>query len=47
LLRLSTTARGGSGALVHPDYPVLRALRGLPVSYSLPPVAIPLISRAG
>jgi 3-hydroxy-9,10-secoandrosta-1,3,5(10)-triene-9,17-dione monooxygenase len=30
------------GALVHPDYPGLRALRGFLVSYSLPPVAIAL-----
>src|SRR5215469_3675685 len=30
------------GALVHPDYPVLRAPRGFLVSYSLPPVAITL-----
>jgi alkylation response protein AidB-like acyl-CoA dehydrogenase len=30
------------GALVHPDYPVLRAPRGYLVSYSLPPVAIAL-----
>jgi len=30
------------GALVHPDYPVLRAPRGFLVSYSLPPVAIAL-----
>src|SRR5262249_6782738 len=28
------------GALVHPDYPVLRAPRGFLVSYSLPPVDI-------
>src|SRR5712692_9280250 len=28
------------GALVHPDYPVLRAPRGFLVSYSLPPVCI-------
>jgi alkylation response protein AidB-like acyl-CoA dehydrogenase len=34
------------GALVHPDYPVLRAPRGLLVSYSLPPVAIALGRRA-
>jgi len=30
------------GALAHPDYPVLRAPRGILVSYSLPPVAIAL-----
>ena len=30
------------GALVHPDYPVLRAPRGFLVSYSLPPIAIAL-----
>jgi alkylation response protein AidB-like acyl-CoA dehydrogenase len=30
------------GALVHPDYPVLRAPRGFLVSYSLPAVAIAL-----
>src|SRR5271166_3334134 len=30
------------GALVHPDYPLLRAPRGFLVSYSLPPVAITL-----
>ena len=30
------------GALVHPEYPVLRAPRGFLVSYSLPPVAIAL-----
>jgi alkylation response protein AidB-like acyl-CoA dehydrogenase len=30
------------GALVHPDYPVLRAPRGFLVSYSLPPVAVAL-----
>jgi 3-hydroxy-9,10-secoandrosta-1,3,5(10)-triene-9,17-dione monooxygenase len=30
------------GALVHPDYPVLRAPRGFLVSYSLPPVAVTL-----
>jgi alkylation response protein AidB-like acyl-CoA dehydrogenase len=30
------------GALVHPDYPVLRAPRGFLVSYSLPPVCIAL-----
>ena len=29
------------GALVHPDYPVLRAPRGFLVSYSLPPVDPP------
>ncbi len=34
------------GALVHPDYPVLRAPRGFPVSYSLPPVASALGRRA-
>jgi alkylation response protein AidB-like acyl-CoA dehydrogenase len=34
------------GALVHPDYPVLRAPRGFLVSYSLPPVAIGLGRRA-
>jgi len=34
------------GALVHPDYPVLRAPRGFFVSYSLPPVAIALGRRA-
>jgi alkylation response protein AidB-like acyl-CoA dehydrogenase len=34
------------GALVHPDYPVLRAPRGYLVSYSLPPVAIALGCRA-
>jgi alkylation response protein AidB-like acyl-CoA dehydrogenase len=34
------------GALVHPDYPVLRAPRGYLVSYSLPPVAIALGGRA-
>src|SRR5215469_2970870 len=34
------------GALVHPDYPVLRAPRGFLVSYSLPPVAITLGRRA-
>src|SRR5438105_7757926 len=33
-------------ALVHPDYPVLRAPRGFLVSYSLPPVAIALGRRA-
>jgi 3-hydroxy-9,10-secoandrosta-1,3,5(10)-triene-9,17-dione monooxygenase len=31
---------------VHPEYPVLRAPRGFLVSYSLPPVAIALGSRA-
>src|SRR5438445_778766 len=31
------------GALVHPDYPVLRAPRGFLESYSLPPVAIALV----
>jgi len=34
------------GALVHPDYPVLRAPRGFLVSSSLPPVAIALGRRA-
>jgi alkylation response protein AidB-like acyl-CoA dehydrogenase len=34
------------GALVHPDYPVLRAPRGFLVSYSLPSVAIALGRRA-
>jgi alkylation response protein AidB-like acyl-CoA dehydrogenase len=34
------------GALVHPDYPVLRAPRGFLVPYSLPPVAIALGQRA-
>ena len=34
------------GALVHPNYPVLRAPRGFLVSYSLPPVAIALGRRA-
>ncbi len=34
------------GALVHPDYPVLRSPRGFLVSYSLPPVAIALGRRA-
>jgi alkylation response protein AidB-like acyl-CoA dehydrogenase len=34
------------GALVHPDYPLLRAPRGLLVNYSLPPVAIALGRRA-
>src|SRR5271167_1065048 len=34
------------GALVHPDYPILRAPRGFLVSYSLPPVAIALGRRA-
>jgi len=34
------------GALVHPDYPILRAQRGFLVSYSLPPVAIALGRRA-
>src|SRR5271169_3312957 len=34
------------GALVHPDYSVLRAPRGFLVSYSLPPVAIALGRRA-
>jgi alkylation response protein AidB-like acyl-CoA dehydrogenase len=34
------------GALVHPDYPVLRAPRGFLVSYSLPPVGIALSRRA-
>jgi len=37
---------GTPGALVHPDYPVLRAPRGFLVSYSLPPVAIALGQRA-
>jgi 3-hydroxy-9,10-secoandrosta-1,3,5(10)-triene-9,17-dione monooxygenase len=34
------------GALVHPEYPVLRAPRGFLVGYSLPPVAIALGRRA-
>jgi alkylation response protein AidB-like acyl-CoA dehydrogenase len=34
------------GAAVHPDYPLLRAPRGLLVNYSLPPVAITLGRRA-
>lgn len=34
------------GAVVHPDYPVLRAPRGFLVSYSLPPVCIALGQRA-
>ena len=34
------------GAMVHPDYPVLRAPRGFLVSHSLPPVAIALGRRA-
>src|SRR6516162_4381796 len=34
------------GALVHPDYLILRAPRGFLVSYSLPPVAIALARRA-
>src|SRR5215469_1643415 len=34
------------GALVHPEYPVLRAPRGFLVSYSLPPVAVALGRRA-
>ena len=34
------------GALVHPDYPVLRAPRGFLVAYSLPPVCIALGRRA-
>jgi alkylation response protein AidB-like acyl-CoA dehydrogenase len=34
------------GALVHPDYPVLRAPRGFLVSYSLPPVPVALGRRA-
>jgi alkylation response protein AidB-like acyl-CoA dehydrogenase len=34
------------GALVHPDYPILRAPRGFLVSYSLPPVCIALGGRA-
>jgi 3-hydroxy-9,10-secoandrosta-1,3,5(10)-triene-9,17-dione monooxygenase len=34
------------GALVHPNYPVLRAPRGFLVSYSLPPVCIALGQRA-
>jgi alkylation response protein AidB-like acyl-CoA dehydrogenase len=34
------------GALVHPDYKLLRAPRGLLVNYSLPPVSIALGHRA-
>ena len=34
------------GALVHPEYPLLRAPRGYLVSYSLPPVPIALGQRA-
>jgi 3-hydroxy-9,10-secoandrosta-1,3,5(10)-triene-9,17-dione monooxygenase len=34
------------GAAVHPDYPLVRAPRGLLVNYSLPPVAIALGNRA-
>ena len=34
------------GAAVHPDYPLLRAPRGLLVNYSLPPVAIALGRKA-
>jgi hypothetical protein len=34
------------GAVVHPDYAVLRAPRGYLVSYSLPPVAIATAARA-
>src|SRR5262249_12083540 len=34
------------GAEVHPDYPLIRAPRGLMVNYSLPPVAIALGRRA-
>src|SRR5947209_1878446 len=34
------------GALVHPDYPVVRAPRGFLVSHSLPPVTISLGRRA-
>jgi 3-hydroxy-9,10-secoandrosta-1,3,5(10)-triene-9,17-dione monooxygenase len=34
------------GAEVHPDYPLVRAPRGLMVNYSLPPVAIALGRRA-
>jgi 3-hydroxy-9,10-secoandrosta-1,3,5(10)-triene-9,17-dione monooxygenase len=34
------------GADVHPDYPLVRAPRGLMVNYSLPPVAIALGNRA-
>ncbi len=34
------------GAEVHPDYPLVRAPRGLMVNYSLPPVAIALGNRA-
>ena len=34
------------GAAVHPDYPLVRAPRGLLVNYSLPPVAIALGRKA-
>lgn len=34
------------GALVHPDYPLVRAPRGLLTNYSLPPVSIALGRRA-
>ena len=34
------------GAQAHPDYPLVRAPRGLLVNYSLPPVAIALGNRA-
>jgi 3-hydroxy-9,10-secoandrosta-1,3,5(10)-triene-9,17-dione monooxygenase len=34
------------GALMHPDYPLLRAPRGLLVNYSLPPVSVALGRRA-
>ena len=34
------------GGAVHPDYPIVRAPRGLMVNYSLPPVAIALGRRA-
>jgi alkylation response protein AidB-like acyl-CoA dehydrogenase len=34
------------GATVHPDYPLVRAPRGLMVNYSLPPVAVALGRRA-
>ena len=34
------------GTAVHPDYPLVRAPRGLMVNYSLPPVAIALGNRA-
>ena len=34
------------GAAAHPDYPLIRAPRGLMVNYSLPPVAIALGRRA-